>query len=264
MGTQSTRGFTIIETMLFLAISGVLIVAMIAGTGAAINIQRYRDAVETFKSLLQDQYSALSSVDNQRDDTWNCTPLAVTEAEGSEIRGQSDCMVLGRYVTVVGDKISLYTVIGAGSASGGNDITNLATKYVLNVSSVDQETMTMEWGTQIAWPKDGIDAKRDATPRSFGILLVRSPDSGQIYTFTSDVVADEPSAQTLQSMVVAGTGTAGAGQTERYICVNSNGLFVSDDQSIYISQYATGPSSIESRSDGVIESLGGGNTQCAR
>ncbi len=265
MGTRANGGFTIIETMLFLAISGLLIVGMLATTGASINIQRYHDAVETFKTTLQDQYSELASVQNDRDNTWSCNSLAQSQSGGTEVRGQSDCVLLGRYLTVVDDTISVYSILGRPSASQtttGNDVQNLSANYELNISTVTQNSSTLEWGTRIAWPKvdsSGANRTTPTTPRSIAVLFVRSPDSGQIYTFTSDNVPDTPTPQTLSAMLVSGATTPGQGQ--RTICIDSNGLFVTADFSVFINDYATGPSSIESRSNDYTKSIGGA-TQC--
>lgn len=262
MSSQSKRGFTIIETMLFLAISGVLVVAMIGGVGVSINIQRYRDAVETFKSLLQNQYGALSSVENDRDNDWSCSPLAASEEGGTEVRGQSDCVLVGRLVTVVASDISVYNVLGrppAVQAPVTDDIAQLRDDYILNVSSVTEDKTTMEWGTQIALPTNGPEKPNTATPmtpRSIAILFVRSPNSGQIYTFTGNTVLSTPTPDMLKSMLIStGAVTSGQpvqGRMYRTICIESNGLFVSADQSIFINAYANGPSSIESQSNAVI------------
>jgi type II secretory pathway pseudopilin PulG len=255
MGTLNTRGFTIIETMLFLAISGVLIVAMIAGTGASINIQRYRDATETFKSLLQNQYGALTSVENDRTNNWSCSSLAASEDGGNEARGQSDCVLLGRLLTVVDSDISIYNVLGrplTNSGPASDDIAELSNNYVLNISTVSKDTQVMEWGTHIAWNR--LDppnpARTHTTPRELSMLFIRSPSSGQIYTFHSDIVDGNPSPGSIKSMLVSGATIPG--RAARTICIESNGLFVSADLSVYVSAYATGPSSIETQSNSFI------------
>jgi type II secretory pathway pseudopilin PulG len=159
MGTQKTSGFTIVESLLFLAISGVLVVTMIGGVGVTIQIQRYRDAVGTFKSLVQDQYSELTSVKNERQTTWTCTPEAVTEEGGSDPRerGQSQCVILGRFMTIEGPDITVRTVVGyqGASVTTGDDMAKLRSNYTLNVTDITVEQKKMEWGTQIAWPSAG-------------------------------------------------------------------------------------------------------------
>jgi type II secretory pathway pseudopilin PulG len=250
MGTQKTRGFTIIETMLFLAISGVLIVAMVAGVGVTIQIQRYRDAVETFKTQLQDQYSELASVKNERDNTWTCDNQAQTVEGGSEVRGQSRCVLLGRYMTIEASAVTIQSVVGypaTTQSTTGNDIEKLRANYTLNLSTVTKEESTLEWGTQIAWPSQGIGTQSPTTPRSIALLFIRSPDSGQIYTFSSDSVPSTPTPATLRAMLV--TGETLPGQASRTLCIDSGGVLTAGDSSIFIYPYANGPSSIETRSD---------------
>ena len=45
-------GFTIIEVMLFLAVSGVLAAGILATVGGTIGAQRYRDAVDSFMLMV--------------------------------------------------------------------------------------------------------------------------------------------------------------------------------------------------------------------
>ncbi|MCL1839633.1 prepilin-type N-terminal cleavage/methylation domain-containing protein [Candidatus Saccharibacteria bacterium] len=52
-------GFTIIEVMIFLAISGVLIIGIIAGAGATVARYRYNDAVQDLAEFLRSQYSTV-------------------------------------------------------------------------------------------------------------------------------------------------------------------------------------------------------------
>ncbi len=207
MGTQLTRGFTILETILFLAITGLMVVTMIAITGASINIQRYTDAAETFKSQLQDQYSDVTSVQNSRDSTWSCDATARPVESGNEQRGQSGCMLVGRYVRIEGSDITLYNVLARQTSQSqtGNDVERMKNSFIFNVDTTAIENKTMEWGTSLAWPSAGTGSQSPTTPRSLGILILRSPLSGQIYTFTSSTVAtpkDTTGPTTLGDMIV--------------------------------------------------------------
>lgn len=258
MGTHKTSGFTIIETMLVLAITGALVAGLFVGIGTSINAQRYRDAVETFKLVLQTQYAELTSVINSRDDNWVCDAQAATEASGVEVRGQSDCILIGRLVTVNQRDISIYTILGREQSTpdiDDNDIERLRTNYALNVSNVDVERTTLEWGTQIAWPREGTGARGNGTPttpRSLSVLFVRSPDSGQVYTFTNDDAPEEVAGTYLQSMLVEGDTVPG--QAERIVCINSDGFFVGDDRSVVMSRFGTVPSAIETSTNDIIAS----------
>ena len=265
MGIRDTQGFTIIETTLFLAISGVLVVAMIAGAGVSLNIQRYRDASESFKSLLQAQYAALNNVQNGRDNTLTCDSTAAITS-GTVARGQSDCILVGRYVRIDQSDITVYNVLAkqtSATTSGTNDITALRNNYALNASSFDREEKTMDWGTQIAWPKSGGGAHSPTTPRTIGILMIRSPDSGLIYTFSStdippdkNVVPQSTFKDPTNGLLQACSGIPGQGA--RTICVGSGGLLVAGDMAVYINAYAASASAIEMRSN----DLAGVGSQC--
>jgi type II secretory pathway pseudopilin PulG len=266
MGTTHNAGFTIIETMLFLAITGVLVASMLVGVGTAINIQRYHDSVTSFQSFLQGQYSSVTNVDNERDASWHCGATAATTQVGtSQNPGQSDCVILGRYITIVGGTTTVTDVDGYQTGtSAGNDITALKTGYSLGLSTVNTRTDSLAWSTVIAWPTSGTGFKNPTTPRSIAILIIRSPISGSTYTFTSDTVPPIANVDdtALKAMLVTGIGTAPyEGQGQRTICVDSQGLVFTGNVAVYIHAYANGATSIENRSNDIIASLGG-DTKC--
>lgn len=266
MGTTNNAGFTIIETMLFLAITGVLIATMLVGVGTSINIQRYRDSVTSFKAFLQSQYSDLTNVSNDRDNTWRCTSAATTTQSGtSEDRGQSDCVVLGRYISINDSTITVATVNAyQTSAATGSDIAILNAGYTLGLSTINQQTTTLEWGTSIAWPASGTGSRGalPTTPRSIAILIVRSPDSGAIYTFTSDSVPPIANVNNaaLKAMLVTGVGALPS-QQERVVCLDSKGLVIAANIAVVIHAYAASETAIETRSNDIMTTLGS-TTQC--
>lgn len=246
MSTHAHRGFTIIETMLVLAITGLMVAGIFVGVGTQIGVQRYRDAVETFKTTIQNQFLELSSVRNDRNNNWECGAQAQTSETGSTVRGQSDCILVGRLMTVQGGSIRTASVVGREVAlpnSNADDITSLRDNYVLNVASNSIEEASMEWGTELAWPASGSGARNPQTPRGITILILRSPDSGLIYTFTSDTVAATPSPATLRSAIIAGNTPEGQG--ERTLCVSSNNITVTDDYGVRMSAFAAVPNAVE-------------------
>jgi type II secretory pathway pseudopilin PulG len=256
MGTKKSAGFTIIETMLFLGISGLLIVTFIAGAGASINVQRYRDATETLKSVIQQQYADLTSVQNARDNNWSCGTTALPSNSGSVVqdRGQSECLLLGKYVRIEDDKISIYRVLGYQLASAAaGDINSLKNNYALNVSRVETDSSTLEWGTEIASPVkfNGASITNPPASRKVGILVIRSPDSGRIYTFSNEgnAVPDDENINpvSLSSMLVAGNTIPGQGKI--LLCVDSTGLLANDDRAVYIGSFAAGASAVELRTN---------------
>ncbi|MFZ1250364.1 MAG: hypothetical protein WAR37_02865 [Candidatus Microsaccharimonas sp.] len=256
-------GFTIVETVLFLAISGALIIALIAGAGVTLSDQRYRDATQSFKALLQQQYSELGSVQNTRTNTWSCNSDAlVTSGGDEEYRGQSECMLIGKYLRIQGKDITIYPVLAYEidtTTIPPTDIEGLRTKYALNASTTEIEKDELDWQTEIAWAASGADYNAGGpTPRSLGILFIRSPDSGQVYTFTSDDIpaVDAVNQATFTQLLIAGNSVPG--QAARTLCIKSGGLAVSGDRAVAIAAYASAPSAIEVRSNDLV----GNPSQC--
>lgn len=266
MGVRRSSGFTIIETMLFLGITGLLIVGVLVGTGVSLNNQRYKDAVETFKGTLQQQYADLGSVQNGRSNTWSCDATARPVEDGQEIRGQSECLIVGRYLRIEGSSINFYTVLARQNPTPGpatTDIGKLAGNYTYNISTAEVDEKQLEWGTTIAWPRSGTGSG-GAEPRTIGILFIRSPETGNIYTFTDNSIPRDTASitsQTFTNMMIAGPSIPGRGQ--RALCLRSGGLFSGGDMAVSLSQYAAGASAVETRSnEWMRQNMGASAPQC--
>src|SRR5690349_1993788 len=156
MGTNTQGGFTFIEVMLFLAVTGLLAMGILVGSGAAINQQRYRDSVNTLKSYIQQQYSEVTSVTNSRNASWQCNSNGVITDTGGptgEPRGRSDCVMLGRFVTIdasgkqlTSSSVSAYRI--AGTTMATSDIGELK-NYRLATSPINQDEAEVSWGAQV-------------------------------------------------------------------------------------------------------------------
>lgn len=220
MNSINQRGFTIIETVLFLAITGVLIVAILAGSGVAINQQRYRDSVNSFASLLQAQYADATAVHNDRGATWKCTDgggLSVS-AMGGDSRGASQCDLMGQVirstdgVTVTIDPVIGYNETAALAGNPTSDVTVLQTMKLQSLGSLDPsqvQSQQLEWGAKLA--------NSDGSPAVFSILIVKSPLSGTLRTF----MASGGSAGTLQLKDLVNVTNL---QKDLSICVDPQGL----------------------------------------
>lgn len=267
MGTRASSGFTIIETLLFLGVTGLLVLGALIGVGTNVNIQRYRDAAETFKNVIQQQYSSVTNVQNGRDNNWSCTNAAGAMADVNGVdRGQSNCVVVGKYVRIQGGDIASYTVLARerfAAPAATDDIQALQTRYILNISKTQVDERTMEWNTEIAWPKAGSSARTPITPRSVALLFIRSPESGQVFTFSSNTVPSDADIQALQptvspafltSMIVAGNQTPGQGG--QVICVESSGLFDLGQMGLYIAPFAGSTNAVELMSNNTMQTRG--------
>lgn len=237
MGIKKNHGFTIIEVMLFLAVTGALTIAILAGAGIQINQQRYRDSVSSLKSFLQAQYSEVTNVINDRGNNWECNDSGVAEevTNGGQPRGTSNCVILGRLVTVdsSGAQLTASNVVGfkPTNEDSDGDLQELQ-RYNMSVTTVGQETGEVSWGARIVNPQNL------ANPQSMAMLIVRSPLSGAVLTFTSNGV--EPIQEGLRNMIVSGN------MQQRDLCVDpSAGSLVGQRLAVRIAAYASNQSAIE-------------------
>ena len=126
---KERSGFTIIEVMIFLAISGVLIVGVIAGSSVIVSRHRYNDSVQDLTQFLRGQYSAVINTQIfPRDSDISCILDVNTVMSG----GQVDYGKLGQYFDIDGNSIDAHDsttgrgrtnclVYGMAITFGGND-----------------------------------------------------------------------------------------------------------------------------------------------
>lgn len=239
MGIKNTHGFTIIEVMLFLAVTGLLAIGILAGSGVAIGQQRYRDSVNAMKSLLQEQYSQTSNIVNDRAGNEACTNAVVvappTNVPDPQPRGTSDCLLMGRLVTIGADGKQLIAsnVVGYRTSDAADvestDLAELTANYVLGISPDNQITDTVEWGATIVEPKT-------TTPLSISILVLRSPLGGSTMTFVREG---------LQANVAAMLSGGPSGDATDLCIDASTGSFVGQRLAVRIGGHAASASAIE-------------------
>lgn len=237
MGSKTQNGFTIIETMLFLAVTGMLGTVILVGSGVAIGQQRYRDSVNSLKSYVQQQYSEVTNVINSRDKTWACDTngnVVAADALDGEPRGTSNCVLLGRYIQIdaTGTKLTSSNVVGykaTGAATATSDLAELTTNYKLTASPIDQDTVDVSWGAQVVKPKT-------TTPMPLSMLIIRSPLSGTVMTFTAEGTQDPKTLMTTPANMTQ----------KRDLCVNASvGSFVGERLEVQIGAYATNQGAVQ-------------------
>lgn len=266
MRHQHLKGFTIIETMLFLAITGLLLAGILIGSGVAIGIERYRDAATSLQVEIQQLYADTISVHNERDGNQACNAGGITSAVSS--RGQGECIMLGRYMTINSDGlIETMDIVGyPTSGVTGGDIAVLSS-YALFGFRETTNSFSMEWDTRIAWPARGTSSQSPTMPRAIAIMTLRSPQSGFVYTFTRDNPSTDtiPNTTTLREMVVESrtVGDPNYGRDERIICVEPNGLVPGSRQAIRIGARASNATAISKVTNEMLtQQQGTGATQC--
>ena len=123
-------GFTIIEVMRFLAISGFLLVGILVGTGTSIANQRYKDAVQDTVDAIKNAYSFVSDTQIElrtgnggtQGDKGVCGALTANQIDSNLAlssqkysnsgRGRTNCVVYGAVVAINKDLIQTTTLIG--------------------------------------------------------------------------------------------------------------------------------------------------------
>lgn len=193
MGSHA-RGFTIIEVILFLAISGLLLAGAMAGMTSNINNSRFNDAIRSTTSYIQRQYSELGTGVSNRPNLLNCDTSANVSVLGpTKPPGMTNCVVMGRFIKIEGTRLTTRYIIGyRASLSGLSADDTLAIRSMLP-RVAGTETFANEY--EVPW---GIRVVETRLPSGVfaatGFAIIRSPASGNIvfYAFQTTPGAPEP------------------------------------------------------------------------
>jgi len=265
MSYKKVSGFTIIETMLFLAITGLLVAGILGSAGSSINTQRYKDSVSSLQAYFQKQFSEATNVSNDQRtamQNFSCDANATVTNGGSNIlpRGQSDCLILGKFITSVNtsfvgtNKLNVATVVGVPTAATASDPSNdtlvLATYNIKvipnNVISFD--VYDIEWGSTLKIPGSGNDSK-------FSILLLKSPTSGVTRAYIdSDSVVSNPKTLVNSSYLLPAETVS--------MCVNSGNMYGGEKMAVIVNANATSAAGVETLSSSGLTARFGVNFKC--
>ncbi len=201
MAKSTERGFTIIEVVLFLAITGGLFAALMIGVNTGITQQRYLDSVRSYKALLQNQYSEVLNTRNENvDKKCSLTNDGTVDDTGPLLtKGTSKCVILGRAIRIDSDShgrnvitssVTGYDTTGQDIDSNGvndsdqisssDDVTALKL-YRPKVSDFDKESTEIDWGAYLT-PVPPVSGSPESTSV---VLILRSPATGLIRIFIS-------------------------------------------------------------------------------
>ncbi len=212
---QRENGFTIIETSLVLAITGLIVAVVLMGIGNALNQQRYTDAVNQAVDFIRGQYAVGTNTQNNRPISEKCNTAGIDPTPATpDPLGASDCLLVGTIMrTTDGKKVDVYQVIAltepAESMATSSDADLLAAASLTEGNKL--QTYEVDWGSRFLVP-DTSDAA------AFTILVVRTPLSGSMRTYSSD----------------SGTTTIAdllhTPQVDRKLCIDQLGFFAAGAQ----------------------------------
>lgn len=209
------RGFTIIEVVLFLALSGGLVAVLLAGTSLAIQRQQYRDAVQSFAGFLRDEYAQVISVENLRQTDATCPIKGAVSAA----RGQSNCVIVGRYITTGGN-----VAANDGTRYQSHPVYALKQGDVWHYAYQEAEATTYElnWGVKTRFSRQSEQAAHIA------MVLYRHPETGQLAVRAA-------SGRYTQATIVALIEATDAPGAQRYeICLYERGWLRGQRQSVFL------------------------------
>lgn len=227
-------GFTIIETTLYLAISGMMILGLLIGITGALDRQRYRDSVNSLAAFLSGEYDRVTNTQNDNNDSikGECAEGDVRLNTGAftVARGTTDCTVIGRYISS-GTNPSGEPVLFVGNIYGTQEVEAdgagvsdidaiLASQPVAN-NLFNEQSYALEWTMRV------VKAGAPEAIKQFEIFLIRSPIGGGVNTFVVQdhvpIVTDD--SRTLQARKAELADIIKNAESRRGIlklCVNDN------------------------------------------
>lgn len=247
------QGFTIIEVVLFVAITGLLAATLLTGWTTMINSQRYKDSTRTLQSFLQQQYNLVYNVENGRVQNLSCTlqgsNLVITDtAPTGAPRGQSACVVMGRYVQITGGtKIKVSSIVGYLNGIDGTS-SDIDSIRLYKPQRVDFDLGLTDNELEIPW-QAAVVGTTDSSPKDYVIAIVRSPKTGIVHTFTKDV--------TNQSVALSDIIDTQYEKDDVNLCLDPGVPFASGRLGVVIDAYASAQSAVRMITDGKVVCPGG-------
>lgn len=235
------RGFTIVEVILFLAISTVLLGMAVSYTSNSLKQARYNDTAKGFESFIEQAYAEVQAGTATRTSgagAGSCPTVGVAA-------GASDnCIVLGRLLsfdTAAGSNklVAVHTVVANATPSSppAGDIDAFSKHNTRVQETTAVHSYKMDWGTEISSARYMGGLGTAAFNR---LAILRSPVTESIYLFTfSSVTAPTSGASLIADL------TADKANKQSVICFTSSD-HGTGDTSLVASVVLSGSSGIDS------------------
>lgn len=175
---RKSSGFTIIEVLLFLAVSAALIMGIMLSASKSVDQQRYEDSVQNFSEFLRTIYSEVSN------------PRGKDSGTGG---GRSNYAMYGKLVTFgeaaehnPENRIFVYDVVGATNEDDEQG-TTIELLKLLNADVIERKndvTKVIAKSSDYSVNWDARVEKPDHNKFVGALLIVRSPVSGTIFTYS--------------------------------------------------------------------------------
>lgn len=236
---RRVQGFTIIETTLVLAITGLIATIVLIGISTSLNQQRYIDSVNQVVNYFQGQYTATANTANDRDPKERCNPSTGLSIDTTdETVGSSNCLILGTVLrSSNGKDVTTYSVVALQDPGDAANVAGLEDSELLAASNVRQgqetDSYNVDWGSQLLDPSA-------AAPARFTVMVVRTPVTGTIHTYSA------------LSDTISLTDLLTSAQSDMKLCIDQTGFFGSavDPMGIAIKKDAANTTGVQLLSAG--------------
>ena len=191
---RNRRGFTIIEVVLFLAITSLMMLGIFIGVSGALNRQIYEREVVSLVDFIQGQYSAVDNVRNNRPADTRCDATGIQPSATSNHPGSSSCTGIGRWITSNDDGSELTSIPVYATA----DIVAAETDDVSEAEYLSSINLTLPANPSLSdTMTHRVDAgdmyvNGDTSNTAFSMLIVKLPLSGMTRTHLVDSSVDTP------------------------------------------------------------------------
>lgn len=283
MRINSKSGFTIIEVVLFLAVTGLMVAGILSSVGNGIHSQNYRDGVNELRNKIQGQFDKVYSLTNNR--TVSSDPCTVGSSAG---RGTSDCLYVGRMIHFnapsggSGSSLTIHPVIaelkaGLGATSTGNrfdgNLSTVADTYSYELDNYKitvwrgEDSLTEKYN--FAWGLTGYEPSPAGPGFSSvsvdvvdSLLILRSPADGSVRSYkipNQNQIYNSSTPRDLTSDIDGSTAlTNSEANDELVVCLVDEdrlGNF-NTPMAVKIAGAATGPGDIETISNTLLAERG--------
>ncbi len=186
---STQRGFTIIEVILFLAISGLLLGVAIASVSANINNSRFNDAIRSTTSYLQGQYSEVAAGQSDRDETKGCDESNGQITSSPKAPGMTNCVIMGRFIKLQGSNFTVRYITGHRNTLSG--ISADDTTSIQQMNPQVAPAVAYERSYNVPWDIGVVSTKLPSSPASAstGFAIIRSPATGNVLYYTEENIS---------------------------------------------------------------------------
>ncbi len=233
LASNKKSGFTIIEVVLVLAITGLMVLTAITTVSGTVSRQRYSDSVNSFRDFLREQYNSLLNSDISRRST-----TTLNDCGDTTQRGRSTCLVLGKLLKFETDdsnqssKVLTYDVVGKEIAAVAEYNIKTDDEYFrnqyLSLRVTNPKEHDLDWLARLTYKNNESEAgggsSLTSTSSKFFVLIIRSELTGSIRTYINRNVP-APSSEGLDGVMRHLVGSRGGSYGDGSANLQSSAIF---------------------------------------